>query len=413
MGDEREPDTDIDTDTGTRVSGVTGAGQGTLDPLRSAPPTSFTTTGSYGPIVPTLLPVPGVPASGAPVPYGGPTSPFLSPEVSAADAPGPQASRLAPTGAPWAPVSAASTGPRPTGPQSPSAPTPGPLPSPPDERVMPGGAPAPPVDAPPLRRRDLRTPRPESRGWSLGDQVAEEYADVSPSPRPGALSSPAPSSPARPSVGGPGQSARSAVHPPAATGFRLTPRVVPDARTTAGEKAAFALAIVLAPLGLLASIAAAAISSRRRGWVPGLVSAGIVVGSVLTVAAGAAGVVVDGIAADQARQRSTAAASQPMCRAIRLVGLDPSGGEFGWPTPGDSIASTLSAVQAYADRWAAVSALAPSTLQSGTASIVSAAVGIESSIASSRTIDDAGNRARLRAVRGQSNLPRWVATYCP
>ncbi|MBI5162073.1 MAG: hypothetical protein HY996_11785 [Micrococcales bacterium] len=194
--------------------------------------------------------------------------------------------------------------------------------------------------------------------------------------------------------------------------LRLTPTRIPDPRTTAGERIAFALAIVVAPVGLLASVGAAALSARRRGWVPGLVSAGVVLGSVLTAALGAGAVVVDGLAADAVQERAAVAGSQPMCRAIRVAGLDPTGSDFGWPTPGDSIASTLTGVQAYTDRWSEVSALAPSAIKADAASIVSAATEIRDGIAQSRTIDDAGNTTRMQSVRARSALPAWTRLYC-
>ena len=47
-------------------------------------------------------------------------------------------------------------------------------------------------------------------------------------------------------------------------------------RTTVGEKVAFALAFLVPPVGLIASIVAAAQSARRRGWVHGFVKAALV-----------------------------------------------------------------------------------------------------------------------------------------
>lgn len=187
---------------------------------------------------------------------------------------------------------------------------------------------------------------------------------------------------------------------------------MPDPRSTALEKVAFGLAIAVAPLGLLASIVAAAISVRRRGWVQSLVSAGIVIASVITLLAAGGLIVGDSYAAEAIRQRTTEARTQPMCRAIRTNGLDATGADFGWPDPGESIDATVASIRAYADRWRSVQAVAPAAVRPAVSSIVGSADEIASAVGQSRTVSDADNTARFQGLRGQSTLPRWVAVYC-
>ena len=112
-------------------------------------------------------------------------------------------------------------------------------------------------------------------------------------------------------------------------------------RTTTGEKVAFALAFVVPPVGLIASIVAAAQSARRRGWVHGFVKAALAISIVTTIAAGIAGAFAYKTLEDQQRHAAIEAASTQFCATVAEQPDMITPPTFGFPGPGPSIPDTV------------------------------------------------------------------------
>ena len=186
----------------------------------------------------------------------------------------------------------------------------------------------------------------------------------------------------------------------------------PPARRTPLEAVALALAIVVAPVGLLVSIIAAAVCSRRLGYVNGLARAGLAVSIVLTLVWVGGAAAWGYYAAGQAHEASLRASTQPMCRVLAQkpgVLADPA---FGWPAVTSTIPVYETAAADYTAWWSTVAAAAPAQERAQAAAVVSAAKAAVARMTASQVVDHDADYADLRAVATGSSLPAWAAEYC-
>ena len=187
----------------------------------------------------------------------------------------------------------------------------------------------------------------------------------------------------------------------------------PDlARSTAGEKIGLVLAILIAPIGLIVGIAAAARSARRRGWVVGIVRASIAIAIVLTLVWGVAGYYGYTQLKLQQAHDQTAAASAAFCATIKA---DPTMDQlpaFGWPAVAASIPDSLKAMQAYEDRWTKLAKVSPPGIQPGVTRMADAAKKIIDAVTVSRTVDDASNVSVISSTASSSGVQAWYSEYC-
>jgi hypothetical protein len=183
-------------------------------------------------------------------------------------------------------------------------------------------------------------------------------------------------------------------------------------RTTAGEKAAFALAFLVPPVGLIGSIVAAAQSSRRRGWVHGLVRAALAISVVTTIAVSVAGAFAYKAFEDQRRHDALAAASTQFCATVAEQPDMITPPTFGFPAPGDSIPATLESIQAYVDKWNALAAVSPTGIRPDVSRVADAASEIQSTIETTRLVDNEANVANMSNVVGTTGIVAWASEYC-
>ncbi len=183
-------------------------------------------------------------------------------------------------------------------------------------------------------------------------------------------------------------------------------------RSTWGERIGLILAILLAPIGLIVGIVAAARSARRRGWVVGIVRASIAIAAVLTVVLAIGGYYGYTQIKQQQAHDQTATASAAFCAALKA---DPSMDQlptFGWPAVAASIPDSLKAMQAYEDRWTKLAKVSPAGIKPGVTRVAAAAKKIIDSVTVARTVDDASNVAVISSVAGQSGVSAWHSEYC-
>jgi hypothetical protein len=183
-------------------------------------------------------------------------------------------------------------------------------------------------------------------------------------------------------------------------------------RSTAAEKIGIVLAVIAGPIGLVMAIVNAARSARRRGWLIGIVRASLVLGVLSSIAAGIAGYVLWNMRLDQIAHAETAAASAEFCAAAEVDPSMVTPPTLGWPAEGASVSESLTTMQAWTDRWAALAASSPAKLQPGVERLAEAGQAIVDSVTQARVVDDATNQAQISAVAGQSGVAGWHATYC-
>ncbi len=183
-------------------------------------------------------------------------------------------------------------------------------------------------------------------------------------------------------------------------------------RSTTSEKIGLILAILVAPIGLIAGIMAAARSARRRGWVVGIVRASIAIAAVLTVGLGVVGYYGYTQLKVQQAHDQTAAASTAFCATIKANPTMDQLPTFGWPAVASSIPDSLKAMQAYEDRWTKLAKVSPAGIKPGVTRVADAAKKIVDSVTSSRIIDDASNVAVMSSTASSSGVQEWYSEYC-
>ncbi len=183
-------------------------------------------------------------------------------------------------------------------------------------------------------------------------------------------------------------------------------------RSTVGEKIILPVAILLPPIGLIAAIVAAIMSAQRRGWVIGILKAAMICGVILSVVAGIGGYI--GYTQFQQRQRhdQIVAASAAFCATIKANPTMTMLPTFGWPAVAASIPDSLTAMQAYEDRWTKLAKVSPDAIKPEVQKIATAAKQIIDGVTVARTVNDASNISVMSAAASASGVPAWHAEYC-
>lgn len=175
---------------------------------------------------------------------------------------------------------------------------------------------------------------------------------------------------------------------------------------------AFALAFVLPPVGLIASIVAAAQSSRRRGWVHGFVRAALAISLVTTLAAGIGGAYAYKVFDDGQKHAALVAASAQFCATVADQPDMITPPTFGFPGPGASIPDTVAAIQEYIDRFDALADVSPSGIRPDVARVSEVAGEILATIEETRLVDNETNIANMSAVAESTGIVQWADEYC-
>lgn len=185
-----------------------------------------------------------------------------------------------------------------------------------------------------------------------------------------------------------------------------------DARThSALEWIALVLAIVVAPLGLVLGIVASALSSRSRGYVSTLARTAVIVGVILTVLAGAGGVVGYMFADHAAQQQAVRVSSEPLCASLATKPGALADPAYGWPAVSSIPAYTADAT-AYQAYWQHLQQIAPTGVRADVAKVATAATAVVTRITTSRVIDHDRDYSEVRVAASGSALPAWVSAYC-
>jgi len=198
---------------------------------------------------------------------------------------------------------------------------------------------------------------------------------------------------------------------PAAFDFSDRPeREVPKASPL--EWVSLALAVVLPPLGLIVSVVAGFIARRTHGWTTWVVKTATVVGAILTVVLVAGGLVFTAIGNAQAADAKIVADSAAFCAALdETPGVLEQPG-FGWPTDRSAIPQTIVEMQAYLDRWTALTDVAPAGVRPGVRSVANAAQSLLTAVQTNQAIDRARNLSDISSVTSASGVTQYVAKYC-
>jgi hypothetical protein len=183
-------------------------------------------------------------------------------------------------------------------------------------------------------------------------------------------------------------------------------------RPTTGEKIGLVLAVLVAPIGLIAGIVAAARSAQRRGWVVEIVRASIAIATVLTIALGIGGYFGYLQLKQQQAHDQIAASSAAFCATIKANPDMDQLPTFGWPGVAASIPDSLKAMQAYEDRWTKLAKVSPPGIKPGVTRVAAAAKKIIDGVTVSRIVDDASNVALMSSVASSSGVPEWHSEYC-
>jgi hypothetical protein len=183
-------------------------------------------------------------------------------------------------------------------------------------------------------------------------------------------------------------------------------------RSTGLEKVGLVLAVIAGPIGLLMAIVNAARSARRRGWLIGIVRASLVLAVLSSIAAGIAGYVLWNVRLDQIAHAETAAASAEFCAAAEVDPTMVAPPTLGWPAQGASVGESITTMQTWTDRWAALAASSPAKLRTGIELLADTGQAIVDSVTQARVVDDATNQAKISAIADQSGVAAWHSTYC-
>jgi hypothetical protein len=187
----------------------------------------------------------------------------------------------------------------------------------------------------------------------------------------------------------------------------------PDlARSTLGEWIGLVLAILVAPIGLIAGIVLAALSARRRGWVVGIVRATIAIGVVLTVVFAIGGYFGYSQFKLQQEHDNTVLASAAFCATLKANPSMDQLPTFGWPAVAASIPDTLKTMQVYEDRWTKLAKVSPPGIEPDVNRVAIEAKKIIDSVTVARTVDDASNVAVMSSIASASGMPAWHSEYC-
>jgi hypothetical protein len=175
---------------------------------------------------------------------------------------------------------------------------------------------------------------------------------------------------------------------------------------------ALALAILVAPLGLIVGIVAAALSARSLGYVSGLAKSAIVVSIVFCLTLAGGGVAYSFSANHRAHQDALRTSSAPMCKLIAEKPGVLADAAFGWPPLGVTIPAYVTAVASYTTWWANLAKVAPKQIRPQVEAIEKAAQAASTRMALSKVVDHDQDSADLQKVAAASTLPQWAKSYC-
>ncbi|HEX4402914.1 MAG TPA: hypothetical protein VHZ98_16465 [Galbitalea sp.] len=174
----------------------------------------------------------------------------------------------------------------------------------------------------------------------------------------------------------------------------------------------FVLAFLAPPVGLLAGIAAAVSGSRTKGFVASVAKAAMGIGAGLSLVLGVAFAVVSKIDSDQAAHNAIVASSRAYCAKLQSDPATLTSDTFGWPSPGDTIPDSITAIKAYDATWKSLVTVAPTGILADTKKVEAAAGSILSSVQSTGTLDNASNVAEMQNAVATTGISTWVSDYC-
>jgi len=183
-------------------------------------------------------------------------------------------------------------------------------------------------------------------------------------------------------------------------------------RASSLEWLALALAILVPPLGFIASITARIVASRTHGWVTRVLSVATVVSVVLTIAVGAGAIVLTVVGQREAAHAKIVSDSAPFCAALEKTPGVLELPAFGWPTERLSIPDSIVAMQAYHEHWSELAKIAPEGIRPGVRSVSDAAQSLTNSLVTTQVIDRTKNLEQMSTVTRASGIPGYVSTYC-
>ena len=186
----------------------------------------------------------------------------------------------------------------------------------------------------------------------------------------------------------------------------------PSRGTAVLDWVAFALAFLVAPLGIVAGVVAVILGHRSRGWASGLAKAAIGIGVVLSVALGGGYALLSNVQQKQAAHDAVIASSAKWCSQLRSTPGVLQSPTYDWPSEQNTVALSIVAMQQYVDHWAQLTKVAPAGIRSGTSSIEKSAAGITSNVTTSRVLDDSANQSTMARTVSASGVAAWVAQYC-
>lgn len=178
------------------------------------------------------------------------------------------------------------------------------------------------------------------------------------------------------------------------------------------EPIALVLAVLVAPLGLIAGIVASVLSHRRVGYVTGLARGSVIVAAVMCVVLAGGGVAYSFYARSQAHEAALRAGSAAMCAELATkpgILADPA---FGWPSLTSTIPAYVADVTAYEKWWSHLAAVAPKQIRSQVVAVDTVAKANANRMAVSRVVNHDEDYADLQKIASASTLPAWVTTYC-
>ena len=186
----------------------------------------------------------------------------------------------------------------------------------------------------------------------------------------------------------------------------------PRSGTGALDWASFVLAFLAPPVGLLVGIAAAVSDSRTKGFVASIAKAAIGIGAALSLVLGVALAVVGKIDSDQAAHNAIVASSRAYCAKLQSNPGALTSDTFGWPSPGNTIPDSISAIESYDATWKSLVAVAPAGILADTKKVEAAASSILSSVQSTGTLDNSSNVAQMQNAVATTGISTWVSDYC-
>lgn len=183
-------------------------------------------------------------------------------------------------------------------------------------------------------------------------------------------------------------------------------------RTSALDWVAMLLAVAAPPIGVLTSVIARIVSSRKYGRTTVVARSAAVVSIVLTVALGAGALVYAEIARQDGVRADLVAESAPLCTMVDEFPGILDDAAFGWPALAATIPESIDLMKVYETRWSTLADGAPKKIRADVSAVAAAAHSIISGIETSRILDGQRNLEKMKAVSAASGIPVWVVEYC-